>query len=390
MKSIEFEPSFNSELCALVIEIERLCAIGKATKPESPLLDDLRWLFFVCESVWSARIEGNHTTVAQYVEAVYERAPTLFTLDSLREITNLVGTIQWIETVVGDEKITETFVRELHKRAVDGLDAFNGEGDATPGEYRREPVRILNATHEPPDSGDVAPFMRELLDWLDERAQLQQELLRIALAHWRLVWIHPFRNGNGRVARLLTYALLVKKGFFGHGLILNPTAICCQRRTEYYNRLGEADRAYADFQKREVPVDAAKGFENWCVFLLGGLKQELQSTIRLIDRNFIVKEIIAPALDRARRYEKLLPIEVKVALTTLRLERARVGDVINELKNEPSTSAIRQAWRSLREKGLLTPVRKNGRVYRFTIGKFLYSSIIDRFEAMNLTQLPLR
>lgn len=390
MRSIIIKPFFDSELFTLIVEIERLCAIGKAPLPESPLFDDLRRLFFVCESVWSARIEGNHTTVAQYVEAVREGAPNLLTRESYREIANLDETLRWIETVVGDEKITEAFVRELHRRAVDGLNALDGEGDLTPGEYRREPVRILNATHEPPNPGDVAPLMRDFLDWLDEDVRPQQELLRIALAHWRLVWIHPFRNGNGRVARLLTYALLVKRGFFGRGLILNPTAICCQRRTEYYNRLGEADRAYARLQKENASNDAIRGLENWCSFLLGGLKQELESTARLLNRDFIVKEIVVPALDRARRYEKLLPIEVKTALATLRLGRARVGDVVKELKGESSQTAIRQAWRSLRDKGLLTPLHDNGRVYRFTVGWFLYPSIIERFEATNLTKTPLK
>ncbi|MBK9184423.1 MAG: Fic family protein [Ignavibacteria bacterium] len=50
--------------------------------------------------------------------------------------------------------------------------------------------------------------------------------MRIAIAHHRCAAIHPFRNGNGRVVRLLTYAMLIRDGYrIDQGRIINPTAV---------------------------------------------------------------------------------------------------------------------------------------------------------------------
>ncbi len=383
------QPSFDSELCALIIEIERLCASG-ASLPTSPLFNDLQFLFFICESVASARIEGNHTTVAEYVDAELSNAPTLLTREPHREIKNLIVSLSWATENVGEWKITEAFVRELHKRAVDGLDAINGEGDSSPGQYRREPVKILNAAHTPPDPGDVPALMSDLLDWLDEPVAPQFQLIRIALAHWRFVWIHPFRNGNGRVARLLTYALLIKRRLIKSGLLFNPTAICCRQREEYYARLGTADRAFSLLLQNETSPSATAGLEEWAFFLLNGVKMELESTARLLNPEFMTNEIVAPALDRARRFEKLLPLEQKIALVALRLGTARLSDVAEELQTDASKRAVQNAWRALRTKGLIMPIRPNGRVFRFAVSPFLYPSIIERFVATNMTLTPLK
>lgn len=66
--------------------------------------------------------------------------------------------------------------------------------------------------------------------------------LQIAIAHHRFVWIHPFRNGNGRVARLFTYAMLRKAIFATRGYsAVNPTAVFGNNRDAYISALERAD-----------------------------------------------------------------------------------------------------------------------------------------------------
>lgn len=382
------EPQFNSELCALVCELSSLRTAG--TNVESALLNDLKPLFFICESVASARIEGNRTTVAQYVKAVQERKPDLFSLDAYREITNIVEAMRWAEENVGAYKITEGFIRELHKRVVGELDACDGEGDLTPGEYRKEPVRILNSSHVPPDAFDVPAFMHEFVDWLDAPVAPQYELIKISLAHWRFAWIHPFRNGNGRVARLLMYALLVKIGFVRRGFALNPNAICCLRRQEYYERLELADRSFAASKGQTVATDPEKGLENWCVFLLRGLKEEFNSTLRLSNPDFVIKEIITPSVDSARYYDRLSTPEHKIALFVLRRETIRRSEIDAQFSADFSPDAIRRAWRSLREKNVVAPVRPKARQYRFAVSPYLYPFVIERMSEFKMISVPLR
>lgn len=69
--------------------------------------------------------------------------------------------------------------------------------------------------------------MLELLDFVNKEDSPKYDLLKIAIAHHRFVWIHPFENGNGRVVRLFTYALLLKFIFKSRDRIVNPTAVFC-------------------------------------------------------------------------------------------------------------------------------------------------------------------
>ena len=79
--------------------------------------------------------------------------------------------------------------------------------------------------------------------FINENHPPKYDLIKVALAHHRFGWIHPFGNGNGRVVRLLTYALLIKYGFNVKtgGRVLNPTAAFCNDRDQYYDMLARAD-----------------------------------------------------------------------------------------------------------------------------------------------------
>ena len=106
----------------------------------------------------------------------------------------------------------------------------------------------------------VDGYMDELIDFVTREDDPRYDLIKIAIAHHRFVWIHPFTNGNGRTVRLFTYALLMKYGFRVETAqrILNPTAVFCNDREAYYNMLMEADTG----------TDA--GLEAWCEYVLGG------------------------------------------------------------------------------------------------------------------------
>ena len=102
--------------------------------------------------------------------------------------------------------------------------------------------------------------MDELFDFINNQDNPKYDLLKAAIAHHRFVWIHPFRNGNGRTVRLFTYAMLVKLGFnVDVGRILNPTAIFCNNRDNYYHNLSVADNG----------TDA--DILSWCEYVLKGL-----------------------------------------------------------------------------------------------------------------------
>src|SRR5699024_10336113 len=130
-----------------------------------------------------------------------------------REIHNVEEAMDYVEaTIKPRSDITHTFVSELHALVVRDL-SINQEGDRNPGIYRCGDVHISGSNHLPPSAITVRSYIDELLKFINSMDPPKYDLLKTALAHHRFVWIHPFSNGNGRVVRLLTYALLIKFGF---------------------------------------------------------------------------------------------------------------------------------------------------------------------------------
>ena len=220
---------FGPELVATLFEIERLRAdIGTGTTPYDTYVE-LHRLFDVVMSVVSARIEGNHTTVYDAIEQVGSGATTYE--DHFREIANIAETARFIDQIDPRAPLSHSFVRELHRRTVDEL---LREGDPHPGAYREVEVAITGSAHVPPSWVTVHAEMTSLLEFANAPRPLHEQMLQIAIAHHRFVWIHPFQNGNGRVSRLFTYAMLRKTIFATRGCsALKPTAVFGNQREAY-------------------------------------------------------------------------------------------------------------------------------------------------------------
>ena len=113
---------------------------------------------------------------------------------------------------------SEAYVRWLHYTFCSQLpDEFlrartvdtGREVRVVPGEYRTDRVDV--GQHVPPAPDAVPDFMRRFTEaYRTERLSKTQRLVAAAAAHHRLTWIHPFADGNGRVARLMSYAMLLR------------------------------------------------------------------------------------------------------------------------------------------------------------------------------------
>src|SRR5699024_6575070 len=83
--------------------------------------------------------------------------------------------------------LTHALVRELHRLATHDLVR---EGDASPGEYRTREVEISGSAHIPPLASTVHSLMSDLLDFANTPAEPHMQLIRMAIAHHRFVWVH--------------------------------------------------------------------------------------------------------------------------------------------------------------------------------------------------------
>lgn len=361
-------PAFDSPLVDVVTELEHLRRLQLGGSTPAPVFFQLKHIFHMLESLGSARIEGNHTTLADYVESRLEAQPATLT-DQLREMANIEEAMAFIEEHFGSgQDVTEHFVRELHAIAVHELQR---EGDATPGAYRQGQVQISESDHLPPEAVLIPQYMGELVAFINRADPPKYDLIKVALAHHRFAWVHPFGNGNGRVVRLLTYTLLIKYGFNVKtgGRVLNPTAVFCNDRDRYYAMLGRADNGAPD------------GREAWCVYVLEGMLDELRKVDRLADTHYLIDHILTPALHYARERELLTQLEQHVLLATARAGVAKASDLKDAMPGMSDTQRTYQI-RKLIERRMLVPIRDGARQY--TVGfhnNFLIRGVIRALAA---------
>jgi Fic family protein len=110
------------------------------------------------------------------------------------------------------------------------------------GRLREEPIYV--GTHKPPHFNDVPHLMDQFISTVHENWYLWNKTELAAYGLWRLNWIHPFIEGNGRTARAASYYLLcVKSGGLIGGRKIIPEGIR-ENPTPYYEALEAADRAW--------------------------------------------------------------------------------------------------------------------------------------------------
>lgn len=345
-------PAFDSPLVDVLTELEHLRRLQLHGTTPAPVFFQLKNIFHMLESLGSARIEGNHTTLADYVESKLEgsrQAPT----DQLREMENIENAMMYVEeSVQPEDGLTEHLIRELHAITVKDLER---EGDATPGSYRQTKVSIAQSEHLPPEFIHVPHYMQELVGFINEKHPPKYDLIKVAIAHHRFGWIHPFKNGNGRVVRLLTYALLIKYGFNvkAGGRVLNPTAVFCNDRNKYYAMLAHADTGTKD------------GLEIWCIYVLQGILDELRKVDQLTDFDYLSTRILTPALSYAKERKLITASEEKVLQITAKKGVAKSADLTTVMSNMTSAQRTYQI-KKLVERRMLQPVKEGARQY--TIG----------------------
>ncbi len=346
---ILLNPSFDSPLVDVITALEHLRRLQLQGTTPPPVFFELKNIFHMLESLGSARIEGNHTTLADYAESKItgsgQTAP-----DQLREINNIEEAMAYIENAVkpGDG-VTEHLIRELHAITVKGLER---EGDPTPGAYRQTQVTIAQSEHIPPEFVHVPQYMQELVAFINQGDAPKYDLIKVALAHHRFGWIHPFRNGNGRVVRLLTYAMLIKYGFNvqAGGRVLNPTAVFCNDRDQYYAKLARAD------------AGTPEGREAWCQYVLQGILDELQKVDRLTRFDYLKERILIPALASAKERHLITATEEQVLHIAAQKGIAKASHLSAAMSSKKPSQQTYQI-KKLVEKKMLLPIKEGARQY---------------------------
>lgn len=124
------------------------------------------------------------------------------------EATNHAGALKFVRSLIRKKpwRISGQDILGVHGLILRGVD------DENAGRFRNVPVRISGSAVVMPNPRKVPELMEDFLAWLGEKHDLHPVALA-GEAHYRLVSIHPFTDGNGRTARLLMNLLLMQQGY---------------------------------------------------------------------------------------------------------------------------------------------------------------------------------
>jgi len=372
------DPHFGSKLNTLILELDylRKKPLNGTTHPLIFL--QLKNIFHLLESIGSARIEGNQTTLAEYIERRIEENKKKD--ERFLEIENNEKALSFIEENIFHIKMDHMFVSELHKMITKNLTPTpKGEGSNKPGEYRKNNVRIAGTNYIPPDFTQVESYMEELINFINKNDPPQYDLLKTVIAHHRFVWIHPFDNGNGRVVRLLTYAMLIKFGFKVHlsERIINPTAIFCSNRKRYYRYLSIADSGKDE--------DILK----WCEYVLKGLKNEIDKIDNLLSHEYLQDRILLPALVFALERKYITDKEYKILSLAVKKKSIKAAD-IKPLFTGKLPAEISRMIKRLKDKKALQAEKTGTRKYVLNFeNNYLLRGVIYALDKENFLPIPI-
>ena len=125
----------------------------------------------------------------------------------------------------------------LNRVAIEGLNEFAGL-------YRPSEMKIGNSRHNPPPPELVPRMVEDMCDYVNDNRGGKSPIHLAAHLLWRINWIHPFDDGNGRTARAVSYAVLsILPGYELPGSFTIPEYIARDKQP-YYKALESADEAH--------------------------------------------------------------------------------------------------------------------------------------------------
>lgn len=244
--ALVFHPSYRptAKMLRQLKAIEQTTGFLRAVSLRPDWIKEVKSRTLVQEALASLQIEGNSLTLEEAFALARELPPRELR-DAEREFCNYLRAFDAIDGLRGvrDAALSKGDLRNLHGLLVNGVRG----GRRSAGEFRREDVKVgdvadgkVHVHHHPPSWFEVEARVDDLFAWIeaskahgkgDDDPWIHPVILA-GIAQHRLVWIHPFVDGNGRTARMLTTLLLSQRGYdFKYCSSSRPTTTRCAMTT---------------------------------------------------------------------------------------------------------------------------------------------------------------
>jgi len=341
----------TNAITAALTRIERARGFLEAARLSEEWIAGTQKRALVLEAHHTTHIEGTHLTLEQSERILAGQRVRGARPDDTRELLNYRKAFELVsEYLSSGDPITEGLIREIHKRLVQDV-----RGDqALPGQYRNVQNYIVNSRtgeriYTPPPPLEVPQLMTDLVAWLQKDTEIHPVVIA-GVAHFQLVHIHPFVDGNGRTARLLSTLFLYKTGY-DFKRLFTISEYYDRDRPGYYQALQSVREHGMDMtlwleyfieglatQMREVQVTAEhvmrsdailararrKGLKDRTVGLLGYLlavgkatvaecelalkanRRTIQRDLKLLVEKSLVREVGTSPTDPTKYYQPLL------------------------------------------------------------------------------------
>lgn len=245
--------SFTADITNHLLKIESSRVAIQSLPINIKLLSSLRESARLDSTHYSTQIEGNRLSPSE-VEQVVKGHKSYGRERDEQEVKNYYKALDFLDTAIisSETEITEKNIQTIHGLVM--------QGKERPTAYRDGQNVIRNSLdgkiiYMPPEHFDVPKLMAELCDWINK--EISQKSLPIpvvaAIAHYQFATIHPYYDGNGRTARLLT-SLILHLNDYGLKGIYALEEYYAKNLQGYYNALsiGDSHNYYLGRAKADI------------------------------------------------------------------------------------------------------------------------------------------